>query len=336
MKLKIPDYSPLPYNFWTGRIDDPDNPETFRWHQVVQIINLEENLDVTKKGFCILGFACDKGVEKNMGRIGTAKGPISIRKELFNLPDNYSGQAIVYDAGNIYCTEGDLEKAQNALIIAVNRILDLNLFPIILGGGHEIAFGHYFGILKNLKKSKFDPNKLGIINFDAHFDLRPNYQGSNSGTMFREIANYTLENKFDFNYLCLGVQKTANTKSLFKTAENLGVNYILEKNITEENYPETCKEIDKFIEKYQKIYLTVCADVFSSAFAPGVSSPQPFGMHPEITLRLIKYILKTGKILSFDIAEVSPRFDEDNQTAKLAAIIIYAVVNTLINPEEEN
>ncbi|MHA1928492.1 MAG: arginase family protein, partial [Candidatus Thorarchaeota archaeon] len=32
------------------------------------------------------------------------------------------------------------------------------------------------------------------------------------------------------------------------------------------------------------------------------------------------------KVTSVDIAEVSPRFDEDNQTAKLAAIIVYAIV----------
>ncbi len=44
---------------------------------------------------------------------------------------------------------------------------------------------------------------------------------------------------------------------------------------------------------------------------------------------LIKYIIKSGKVVSIDIAEVSPRFDEDNQTAQLAAITIYAVINTL-------
>ncbi len=46
------------------------------------------------------------------------------------------------------------------------------MYPIVLGGGHEIAFGHYCGI-KDYNASIDRKDKLGIINFDAHFDLRP-------------------------------------------------------------------------------------------------------------------------------------------------------------------
>jgi formiminoglutamase len=83
------------------------------------------------------------------------------------------------------------------------------------------------------------------------------------------------------------------------------------------------------VESADKIYLTMCLDVFSSAFAPGVSAPQPFGLHPEIVMSLMKYVLLFKKVIHFDIAEISPRFDNDNQTAKLAAIFIYALINTL-------
>ena len=69
--------------------------------------------------------------------------------------------------------------------------------------------------------------------------------------------------------------------------------------------------------------------MFNSAFAPGVSSLQPFGLNPELALIFIKEILKSKKVISFDIAEVSPRFDHDKRTAKLAAIIIYAVITSL-------
>jgi formiminoglutamase len=61
-----------------------------------------------------------------------------------------------------------------------------------------------------------------------------------------------------------------------------------------------------------------------------VSAPQPFGLHPEIVLKLVKHVIQSGKVVSVDIAEVSPRFDEDNQTAKLAAVTIYAIINTMI------
>lgn len=74
--------------------------------------------------------------------------------------------------------------------------------------------------------------------------------------------------------------------------------------------------------------------MFNSAYAPGVSSIQPFGLNPEVVLKFLKQIFKTKKVVCFDIAEVSPRFDHDNNTAKLAAVIIYAIINTLVDYDE--
>ena len=68
----------------------------------------------------------------------------------------------------------------------------------------------------------------------------------------------------------------------------------------------------------------------ASAFVPGVSAPQPLGMHPETVLRLLKHVLASGKVAGFDIAEVAPRFDHDGATAKVAAILVYAVVEALL------
>jgi len=116
---------------------------------------------------------------------------------------------------------------------------------------------------------------------------------------------------------------------LFKKAEELKVEYVLAKDIDDSSIPGIMNRLTSYIKKHDYIYLTICADVFSSAYAPGVSAPQPFGLHPEIVLKLVKHILGSGKVIGFDIAEVSPRFDEDNRTAKLAAIIIFAVINTL-------
>lgn len=75
--------------------------------------------------------------------------------------------------------------------------------------------------------------------------------------------------------------------------------------------------------------MTICTDVFSAAFAPGVSATQALGLEPEAVLPIIKHILRTRKIRGFDICEISPRFDQDDTTAKLGAVIIFTVVNTL-------
>lgn len=327
----LKNYSVEEKSIWQGRVDSVDDFDGFRWHQWVKIMDLNDsNLKPFdgKLGIAFLGFKCDKGVVLNKGRAGAAKGPKSIRKELANLPCQFSKDVLLFDAGNVDCENATLEEAQDSLAKAVERVLDLNLFPILLGGGHEIAFGHYKGIFSHLNKKK-EAENIGIVNFDAHFDLRSYDEGGSSGTMFKQISDLTIEHNTNYSYFCIGIQKNGNTVSLFNTAERLGVEYILAKEIESIDFYSMIEKLDDFIKAQDHIYVTICADVFSSAFAPGVSAPQPLGLNPDKVLVFLKYILRANKTISLDIAEVSPRFDQDDATANLASIIIFAVVNTL-------
>lgn len=256
-------------NLWDGRIDSETDFKSYRWHQWVDFIDLNQKQEA-------------------------------------------------------------LEEAQTALADAVEKIKSLNLFPILLGGGHGIAFGHYKGLFNSIDTQN---SCLGIINFDAHFDIRPYPNGGNSGTMFRQIADQCQKEGRDFPYFCVGIQESGNTISLFEKAEDLNTEYILAKNINNFNIMEILEKLNKFIFENDYIYLTICSDVFSSAYAPGVSASNPLGIEPEIALKLIKHIIKSGKVISFDIAEVSPRFDMDNITANLASIIIFAVINTFVTED---
>ncbi len=118
-------------------------------------------------------------------------------------------------------------------------------------------------------------------------------------------------------------------RSLFNTSEKVGVEYILAKDIENTKYYLMNEKLDDFIKDQDHLYVTVCSDVFSSAFAPGVSAPQPLGLDPEKVLIFLKHILRSRKTVSFDIAEVSPRFDQDNAMANLASVIIFSVIATL-------
>lgn len=314
-----------------GRIDSETNFDAFRWHQWVEIIDLRDGKLTPfagELGFCFIGFCCDEGVRRNKGRTGTAKGPESIRKEMANLPCCFTKQVKLFDAGNIFCEDITLEESQSLLSKAIAKILELNLFPIVLGGGHEIAFGHYNGILNHLSKENSKP-KIGIVNFDAHFDLRPYPQGGSSGTMFRQISDICKKREMDFSYMCIGVQKHSNTVDLFKTADKLGAEYILAKDIITADNWNVFEKFDDFMKQQDHIYITICSDVFSSSFAPGVSAAQPLGLDPERVIKFLKYILKSNKVISFDIAEVSPRFDQDSITADLASVMVFSVIDCL-------
>jgi formiminoglutamase len=60
-------------------------------------------------------------------------------------------------------------------------------------------------------------------------------------------------------------------------------------------------------------------DGFSSAFAPGVSAPSPMGISPDIAFRIFELIASSKKLISMDVVELNPTFDQDNATARLAA-----------------
>ncbi|MPQ46029.1 formimidoylglutamase [Marinifilum sp. N1E240] len=320
-------YQPLNSDIWQGRVDDEEDYDSFRWHQIIQPLDITGNNIKPEKGFGLLGFCCDKGVQRNLGRKGTSKAPNSIRKEMANLPCTFPQSTQIYDCGDIVSEVGELEDVQEALATTVCRMLQLDLFPIILGGGHEIAYGHYLGIERFLKQEN---QELGIFNLDAHFDMRPYKNGASSGTMFAQIADRCQKQSKDFRYMVAGIQQYGNTVGLFKKADDLNVKYLMARDISNDTMFAVGQDIIRFTKKQKKIYMTLCSDVISSAYAPGVSAPQPFGLHPEIILKLIKTVIQSGKVISFDIAEVSPRFDEDNRTSKLAAIIIFAVINSVI------
>ncbi|MGO1580487.1 MAG: formimidoylglutamase [Peptoniphilaceae bacterium] len=315
---------------WNGRIDSYTDYDSFRWHQWVEFIDLnDENLKsfTGKLGFAIIGFQSDYGINLNKGRIGAAYGPKNIRAELAKLPCHFDKEVKIFDAGNISPDDLTLDEAQDVLAEAVDKILSLNLFPIVLGGGHDVTFGHYKGLFKHNFEDK---KEIGIINFDAHFDLRPYKEnGGSSGTMFRQMYDLNMENDFDYHYLVMGIQKHSNTTSLFKFADAAGVEYVLAKDMIHHDLFSIFEQVDDFMRKVDSAYVTICSDVFSSSFAPGVSAPQPLGLDPEIVILILKHILTYDKVISFDIAEVSPRFDKDNTTASLAAVLIFTLVSKL-------
>ncbi|WKB82359.1 formimidoylglutamase [Cellulophaga lytica] len=276
------------------------------------------------KTFAILSYACDEGVKRNQGRVGAVTGPEAIIRQLAKMPNHLKKETQLLDVGTVFCVDNDMELAQQTLANTVTTLLENNTFPIILGGGHDIAYGHYNGILNAVEKHK----TIGIINFDAHFDLRANTNGNNSGTPFYQIAKDCKANHTTFNYLCLGIRDDANDASLFKTAKELGVTVIKNEEFNLHQSKKIQKQISSFINSVDVVYTTIDLDGFSSAYAAGVSAASPMGFSPDIALQCLKTIIKSGKLISLDIAEMNPKYDIDNQTAKLAASLVHYFIHT--------
>ena len=317
-------YKPATKEAWKGRVDAQDGELGKRWHQAVQLLDLSASVPSIPQGeiaFAFIGFCCDEGVRRNQGRVGAATGPGALRGAMASFAHHMPEETALYDAGDVLCINSNLEEAQEQLGKKIALLLQHGYRPLVLGGGHEIAYGHYLGLEKATENSI-----LGVLNFDAHFDLRSYAQQPSSGSPFLQIADRLSSLNREFKYKVLGLQEYGNTRILFKTADELGVAYTFAEHVQLPNLPQLQQDLGAFLEEVDAVYITVDLDVFAAAFAPGVSALNALGLQPEVVLELLRYVARSGKLLSIDIAELNPTLDIDNRTAKLGAALLYQVV----------
>lgn len=301
---------------WQGRKSE----NKLYLHEKVELIDIN-SVSIpfgNKKSFALLGYACDEGVSRNQGRIGAAKAPKVIRSLLGRLCNHLDDTIDIKDVGTIQCLENNLGVCQRETQQLITQLLYKKLKTIVLGGGHDLAYPHFSAIQK-----VYPEKKIGIINLDAHFDLREVVESPNSGTPFYQISN----EQPDFSYLCLGIQKASNNSKLFETADALGVQYIEGINFNIYQASQIKSKVQDFMATVDLVYLTIDLDGFNTAIAPGVSAPSPFGFYTDIALQVIQWICQSQKLISTDIVELNPNFDIDNRTAKLAAHLIHFILD---------
>lgn len=316
-------YLPPDPTMWQGRTDIPADSCFYQHMRLLNLLSAkpEKTAEIT---FAIIGFKCDEGIQRDLGRTGAFEGPTAIRQRLAKLPIQ-KPSIHIYDAGNVICTDHDLEASQQALGEIVARLLEKNIRPIIIGGGHEMAWGHYQGISRTLAPQR----SLGIINFDAHFDMHPmhpSHRGSSTTTFFQIAEAHAAEHRH-FDYNCIGIQHAGDIRQSFDIAKKFHVKHILADEL-HQGLQEKCFDfIDRVIDENDAIYVSLSLDVFSPAFAPGVSSIQPLGLNPWHIIPLLRQAAASTRVISYDLAEHVPRYDIDHRTAKLAAVLIYEIIH---------
>ena len=323
-KLFNVDYQSAQKIYWSGRKSNPDIGNQY-WHQEVKLLDTNtiknEEIDIA-----LLGYVCDEGVRRNLGRVGASKGPTTVRERLAKLPIHFDKKTVA-DIGNIICIDEDMESCQLAFAKTIQQLISRKIFPIAIGGGHDMSYGHFKGIYDAVKNTA--KNKIGIINFDAHFDLRPVETRPNSGTPFNQILN-----EFDnVEYFAIGIQRQANTKELFNIAKDDNINFAInyECESSKEELRVLQERVQTVIDSCDYLYITIDLDGFSSAYAPGVSAPSPLGFTPYFVFKMLRFLFDTKKVISCDIAELNPTLDRDNITANLAAKLIDFIVMKLEN-----
>lgn len=245
-------------------------------------------------------------------RKGTRLAPTSIRKESYNfetyLFDHGTDLEDVafHDMGNIKC-EG-LEEMMGGVGDEVGRILQEKKFPIIVGGEHSLT---------PPAVSKF--GKVGVLILDAHLDFRNKYlnESNSHACSARRVAEHVGVG----NVLILGVRSMEKQER--EDAHDLGLRYIHANRVRELGIKRILKDL-----LWNRIYLSLDMDFLDPAYAPGVGNPEPFGLSPLDVKDCINVL--AGKLVGFDVCEVSPPFDSGN-TSSLAARFVRELIASVWN-----
>lgn len=310
---------------WEGRFDG-DEVAHRRWWQAVApyspaVAPVPRIAD--PRPAVVLGFGSDEGVRRNKGRVGAAAAPAAIRDALGPLAFHLDRD--VFDAGDITVdgdAPGTLEDGQQRAGRMVSALIDAGNLTVVLGGGHETAFASYLGVTGS--EAVRSGKRLGVLNLDAHFDLRDEPTPS-SGTPFLQMARAEAAEGRELHYAAVGISEPNNTRTLFDTAHKLGVKYLLDEDCA----PDAVgRFVAGFLDSVDVLYLTIDLDVLPASVAPGVSAPAAYGVPLPVISTVCRQVASSGKLLHFDVAELNPAYDDDSRTARIAARLI----NTLLLP----
>src|SRR5690606_17839682 len=164
-------YQPPDMSRWTGRVDYPRSVDTQRWHSVMQALDMSGDIPAAKSGtrcYALLGFCCDEGVRRNLGRTGAREAPAFIRRSLCNLAFHWD-DVILYDAGDVICRGQKMEAAQAMRGCAVYKLFTPCYKRLVAGCDDEDAYGTYTRVHPCARSQGYG---LGIQHLDANFDRR--------------------------------------------------------------------------------------------------------------------------------------------------------------------
>ncbi len=279
----------------------------------------------------IIGYAFDLGVERNNGRIGAKGGPEAIRKALANLA--WHSERSIADLGDVSSNLGGdgttdhhfdiddpVESSQHSLYVAVSTAIQNGYFPIVLGGGHDLAAATTLAALETSAKGGM---KCAIVNFDAHFDLRVAPQ-ANSGTGFLQAFQISQQNSLigKYNYFALGISEPSNSDLLFETASRIGAQFILDRDVDSQGL----EFVSTIIDSFDRIYISVDLDSIEAPSMKAVSAPAPFGISVSVLEGLLIELMECGKVAGIDFAEFNPNFDDDTISSRVVARLIHTVL----------
>jgi len=249
---------------------------------------------------------------------GTSKGPEAILSASNEL-ERYTGKSEPCLDGIYTYPIIDCDKPINQVIDNIRKITKEisrnNKIAITIGGEHSITYGAINGVFEGL--NLLNKNEIGIIQIDAHADLRKDYQNQ----MHSHASVMYLLSKEKYKIAQFGVR--AISLEEVKNRSKFDITYFDAETLHLNNEVELPADFPK------KVYISFDVDGLDPSIMPATGTPVPGGISYYESLNLIKKMIKGREVIGFDMVELSPikNFKAYNFTA---ATIIYKIME-LIN-----
>ena len=246
---------------------------------------------------------------------GTAKGPQAILDASCQL-ELYDGKSIPADSGihtsPLIDCEGRDEIVLQRIAEEVKKSLALNSIPVVIGGEHTVTLGSIMALEQSAEK-------FGIVQFDAHADLRDNYQDSSlsHACVMKRIHDRKIP------FFQIGTRSLSYEEYLFRKDNKIP--YLDAEDI----FKSGLENFALPTELPDTIFLTFDIDVLDPSLMPATGTPVPGGLLWYQAMWLIEKIMQSRICIGFDIVEFAP-IPGFHSASYTAAQLIYNMMGYLL------
>lgn len=291
----------------------------------------------------IIGVRIDLGA----GRRGVDMGSSALRKAGIRDALRDLGYDVV-DDGNIHCEEPEAHRIldaklkylpliQVAMVELAERVeasVAAGELPLVLGGDHSIAIGTIAGVAGHFKKAN---KKLGMIWIDAHGDANTaettpsgNIHGMSQAIAFGRGAKELVEiggfadGESKLDPACCSIIGARDLDRLEKDVlRDIGLKVFTMDQLDRRGiYDVTQEAIEIASRGTDGIHVSFDVDGMDPSVAPGVGTAVLGGISYRETHTLMELVAETGRLVSFEVAEVNPILDVRNTTAEVAVEMV--------------
>jgi agmatinase len=248
-------------------------------------------------------------------RHGADKAPYEVRQASWNFEryDLRTGinfeEILVHDYGDLDVQNLTSKEVFETTKTFTSTLLAKQKIPITIGGDHSITPGIIAAF----------PKDIAVVSLDAHMDFRQKYKNDiyNHACVIRRVADHIPLR----NIAVLGIRSAE--KEEYEQAQEQGLFFRDAFTINKVGIENSIQQTKTHL-KGKHIYLTLDIDVVDPAYAPGTSTPEPFGLTPMDVLEIIEAF--SPQLIGCDVVEVCPPYDH-GQTAVLAAKLIQTCIS---------